>query len=77
MTTNHLKTGVERTRETSCISNIPQTIGNVQNNVSVMNQPLSQTFTESLAYAIDMEIYWHFLKIEVQFTYKLALLQLS
>jgi hypothetical protein len=33
MTTSHLKTGVEPTPETSCISNIPQTIDSVQHSV--------------------------------------------
>jgi hypothetical protein len=51
MTTNHLKTGVESTPETSCTSNIPQTLDNVQHNVLIMNQPLTQTFTESLGYS--------------------------
>jgi hypothetical protein len=46
MTTNHLKKGVEAIPETSCMSNIPQTVGNDQRNVGVMNHP--QSFRESL-----------------------------
>jgi hypothetical protein len=34
--TSHLKTGVESTPETSCISNIPQTMDNVQHNVLIL-----------------------------------------
>jgi hypothetical protein len=33
MRTNHLKTGVEPTPETSCISNTPQTMDNVRHYV--------------------------------------------
>jgi hypothetical protein len=35
MTTNHLKTGDEPAPETSCISNIPQTMDSVQHSVSI------------------------------------------
>jgi hypothetical protein len=48
MTTNHLKMGVEPTPEMSCISNIPQTVDNVQHSIHKINQPLLQTFRESL-----------------------------
>jgi hypothetical protein len=44
MTTSHLKTGVKPTPETLCISNIPQTMDNVQHNVPIMNQSSSKTF---------------------------------
>jgi hypothetical protein len=44
---NHLSTGVEPTPETSCVSNIHQTMDNVQHSVPIMNQPLSQIFRES------------------------------
>jgi hypothetical protein len=47
MTANHLKFKAEPTPEISYISNIPQSMDNVQHNINVMNQPLSQTFTES------------------------------
>jgi hypothetical protein len=47
MTINHLKTGAEPTPETLHISNIPHTMDNVQHSVPIMNQPLSQTFTEA------------------------------
>jgi hypothetical protein len=43
MATNHLKTGVERTPVTSCVSNIRQTVNNVQHSVPIMNEPLLQT----------------------------------
>lgn len=33
VTTDHEKTGVERTLETSCIENIPQTMDNVTHSV--------------------------------------------
>jgi hypothetical protein len=46
-TTNHQKTEVESTTKTSCISNIPQTMDNVQCSVPIMSQPLSQMFRES------------------------------
>jgi hypothetical protein len=39
MTTNRMKTGAESTPEKSCISNMPQTMGNVQHNVPKMNKP--------------------------------------
>jgi len=42
MTVSHLEMGVQPTIETSCISNIPQTMDNVQHNICIMNQPLSQ-----------------------------------
>jgi hypothetical protein len=45
MTSNYLKK--EPTPETSCVSNIPETMDNVQHSVSVMNRPLSETFRES------------------------------
>jgi hypothetical protein len=35
--TNHLKTGVQPTPETSCISNTPQTMENVQHSVTITN----------------------------------------
>jgi hypothetical protein len=37
---------VEPTTETSYISNILQTVDDVQRSVPLMNQPLSQTFRE-------------------------------
>jgi hypothetical protein len=37
MTTNYLKTGVESTPETPCLSNIPQTVDNFQQNVPIMS----------------------------------------
>jgi hypothetical protein len=40
MTTNYLKTGGEPTPETSCISNIRQTMGNAQHSIAIMNQSL-------------------------------------
>jgi hypothetical protein len=43
---SHLKTRVEPTPETSCISNTPETMHNVQHSVRIMNQPLPQTFVE-------------------------------
>jgi hypothetical protein len=47
MTSNHLKTGIQPTPETSSISDtLSQTMGNVQHTVPVVNQPLSQTFRE-------------------------------
>jgi hypothetical protein len=50
MTTNHLKTAVEPNPETSCISNIPQVVDDARYSVSIINQPLSQTFRESLGF---------------------------
>jgi hypothetical protein len=45
MTTKRLKTGVQPTPETSCISIIRQTMDNVQHSAPIMNHhPLSQTF---------------------------------
>jgi hypothetical protein len=35
MTTNDLETGVERTPETSCVSNIPLTMDSVQHTVLI------------------------------------------
>jgi hypothetical protein len=48
MSTDHPKTGVESTPETSYVSTLvlPQTMDNVQNGVSIKNQPLLQTFRE-------------------------------
>jgi hypothetical protein len=40
----HDVSGVAPTSVTSCMLNKPQTMNNVQHSVSVMNQPLSQTF---------------------------------
>jgi hypothetical protein len=45
MTTNHLKTGVEPTPETSCISNISQTMGNVQHSVSIIRAMMEAAST--------------------------------
>jgi hypothetical protein len=36
MTTNHLKTGVEQSAETSFISNIPETVDSVKHNTGVV-----------------------------------------
>jgi hypothetical protein len=41
---SQLKTGVGPTPETSYVSNIPQTMGNVHKNCGVMNKPSLQTF---------------------------------
>jgi hypothetical protein len=47
MTTNHLKTGVESTPETSCISNTHQTMVNVQHNVSVTVSQLEELYVDT------------------------------
>jgi hypothetical protein len=47
MTTNHPKMEAGPTPETSYFSSISQTMGNVQNSVSIINQLLSQIFRES------------------------------
>jgi hypothetical protein len=44
--------GAEPTPETLWVSNIPHTMYNVQNGVPIINQPLSQTFRESIKYLI-------------------------
>jgi hypothetical protein len=46
MTNNHRKMGVDLTPETSCISNTPQAMNNVQHYIPILNQLLSQTFRE-------------------------------
>jgi hypothetical protein len=56
ITTNHLKTGAEPTPETSCISNIPQTISNVQHSVYIMIRPLSQTFRALLSLYVMIKL---------------------
>jgi len=47
MITSHMKTEIQPTSKTNNISNILQTMNNIQHNICIMNQPLSQTFRES------------------------------
>jgi len=44
----NLKTGVQPTSETSCISNTPQAMGIIEHNIRIMNQALSHTFREHI-----------------------------
>jgi hypothetical protein len=44
--TRQCNDGLDTTPKTSCISNVPQTMDDVQHDVSLTNRPLSQTVRE-------------------------------
>jgi len=41
---NHLKTGAWTIPITLCISNIPQVMDNIQHNIDIMNQPVTNLY---------------------------------
>jgi hypothetical protein len=65
MTTHHLKSRTDPTLEELCVSNTPLTIENDQNNNSIMNQPLSQTFKEL---SVFMMSYAYIIKISKKYS---------
>jgi hypothetical protein len=46
MTTGHLNTRLDSTSETSFVSNILQTMDNIQHNIGILKQPLAQAFRQ-------------------------------
>lgn len=61
MTSNHLKPGVQQAPGTSCIFNMPQTVGIVQHNAGIMSSPFitvvhysAVTFEEVCVLVIDL-----------------------